>query len=1143
MRRRFIKIFPVFCLLTAAMLFAQTQQGRIVGRVTDSTGAVLKGATVTVENLATGEKRVLATNEAGDYAAPYLNPGNYKLTVEAPNFKTVERQNIVIEVATDVRIDMVLSPGAASEVVQVTAEQPLVETLNDVLGGTITNKQITELPLLGRDFQNLLELRPGVQRTPGGGFHSVTSNGNRPDDNNFFIDGANDNDVYYGETVINAAGVQGTPASHLPLDAIQEFNTQENQGSDYGWKPGVVVNLGLKSGGNQFHGTGYYFHRNNAFDARNYFNPYPDQVASVLLHQFGGSLGGPIVKDKLFFFATYEGVRDRVGNPYNVSSPVTVSLANAANPLGNPDISIPDAINGCLATPGCTPNPLSLQVAKIFLPNPGPNELIDFDFDNKNREDNAIFKLDYRVNDHNTLSGRFVYGNSDQTEEDTNALAPQFLSLANTRASVMGVNWTYAPNSSWVNEARFGYNRFWQKLYPVDHNVDPTTGYGINTGITDPSLFGLPRINISPFNYLGGNSSWPLFTTPNITYQFLDNVTYTHGNHSIRFGGEFRYGHSDYLRDTYGRGRIRFSSLEDFVAGIVRPNSFGGGNLLVGDTHRLLSLTAIGGFIQDDWRVRRNLTLNIGLRYDLSFPIKEAHDQLANFLPNQGIIQVGHGINSIYPLDKNNFSPRLGIAWDVFGTGKTVLRGGGAIIFEQPSIRNFVNAGGVNNNPSSAAAGVTPGTGNINVFTLSLDSSQINWTGSALAGSGSQPIFNTALAGTCDPGDPCTIAGISPTLSTPYVASWNLNLEQQIARNTVLQVGYVGNHGIKLYSHRDINQVVYANDDGSEQFGRPFTFSCPGPVGGGAGGPCYPYVGFMDYIENKANSFYHALQSTLTTRNYHGLNILAGYTWAHAIDTATSNLASVPQNSFNYAGDRGNADYDIRNRFTVSITYEVPEFKAPWQMGKGWTLTSIVNLQAGEPVSFYDSSDDISGTGEGNDRWNFTGNPSDVHFSPAGPSFNYVSYDTFPTDPVTGDVVGGNQQCLNAAGTQALKNQLANFGCFVSGSAVLTPPLYGNFGNQARNLFRGPAFRNWDMSISKRWKLKEQIELQLRGEFFNILNHPNFDVFTIPTDLSDATFGTNDVGTIVATPDVGAANPVIGSGGSRHIQLGAKIIW
>jgi hypothetical protein len=299
----------------------------------------------------------------------------------------------------------------------------------------------------------------------------------------------------------------------------------------------------------------------------------------------------------------------------------------------------------------------------------------------------------------------------------------------------------------------------------------------------------------------------------------------------------------------------------------------------------------------------------------------------------------------------------------------------------------------------------------------------------------------------------------------------------------------------------------------------------------------------MDYIENKANSFYNGLQATLTTRAYKGLNVLAGYTWAHAIDTATSNLASVPQNSFDYAGDRGNADYDIRNRFTLSVTYDVPTMKAPWQMGKGWTVTSIVNLQAGEPVSFYDSSDDISLTGEGNDRWNFTGNPSDVHFSPKGPSFTYVSFDAFPTDPVTGDVNGGNQQCLNAAGTQALKNQLANFGCFISGSAILTPPLYGTFGNQARNLFRGPVFRNWDMSVSKRWQLNERVELQMRGEFFNILNHPNFDVFTIPTDLSDATFGTNDVGTAIATPDVGASNPVIGSGGSRHIQLGVKVIF
>ncbi len=1142
-----VALILCFIALSSMVLESQTNQGRIIGRVSDPSGAVVPNAKVTVENVGTSGKRILTTNSAGDYVAPNLNPGLYTVTVEAPTFKTIQQKNVEVEVATDVRIDMKVQPGAVSEVMEVTGEQPLVETLNDVLGGTITNKQITELPLLGRDFQNLLELRPGVQRTPGGGFHSVTSNGNRTDDNNYIIDGTDNNDVYYGETVINAAGVQGTPASHLPLDAIQEFNTEENQGSDYGWKPGAVVNLGLKSGTNDFHGTAYYFHRNSAFDARNYFNPDPQPLASVLLHQFGASVGGPIIKDKLFFFGTYEGVRDRVGNPTNVSSPVTVSLATAGNPAGNPDLSIPDAISGCLATPGCTPSPVSLQIAKLFLPNPGTASaldpsLIDFDFDNQNREDNALFKLDYHLNEKNTFSGRFVYGNSLQTEEDTFALAPQFLSQADTKASVMGVNWTYTPSSRWVNEARFGFNRFWQKLFPLDHNVNPETGYGINTGITDPNLFGLPRINISPFNYLGGNSSWPLFTTPNTTYQFVDNVTYTRGNHSIRFGGEFRYGSSDYLRSSYGRGRVRFSDLEDFIAGTVRQNSFGGGNLLVGNTHRLLSLTAIGGFIQDDWRVRKNLTVNIGLRYDLSFPIKEQNDQLANFIPGRGIIQVGHGIGSIYPTDYNNISPRLGIAWDLFGTGKTVIRAGGAVIYEQPSIRDFVNSGGVNNNPSSSAAGVTPGNGNINVFTLSLDSSQINWTPTALPGAGSVPVFNTSLNGSCDPSDPCTIAGVAPNLVTPYVASWNFNVQQEIAKNTVLQFGYVGNRGIKLYSNRDINQVVYNNDDGSEQFGRPFTFSCPGPIGAGVGGACYPYIGFTNYQENKANSIYNGLQATLTTRAYKGLNILAGYTWAHAIDTATSNLAGVPQNSFNYAADRGNADYDIRNRFTLSLTYDLPKFKAPWQFGQGWTVTSIVNLQGGEPVSFYDSSDDISGTGEGNDRWNFTGQASDVHFSPAGPSFNYISFDNFPVDG-SGNVIGGNAQCLAAAGTQALKNQLANFGCFVSGSAVLTPPLYGTFGNQSRNQFRGPAFRNWDMSVSKRWKFTERIELQLRGEFFNILNHPNFDVFTLATDLSDATFGTNDVGTLIATPDVGASNPVIGSGGSRHIQLGAKIIW
>jgi hypothetical protein len=1121
-------------LLVTPSLRAQTSQGRISGRVADQTGAVVAGATVTILNPETGIKRVLTTNATGEYFAPNLDPGVYTITVEAPSFKKLQRPAFRLEVATDVRQDFVLRPGAATETVTVSGEQPLVETLNDTLGGTITNKAINELPLQGRDFQNLLELRPGVQRVPGGGFHSTTSNGNRTDDNNYIVDGTDDNDSYYGETVLNNAGVQGTPASHLPLDAIQEFNDQENQGADYGWKPGAVVNIGLKSGTNQFHGTAYYFHRNSAFDARNYFDPAPDPVAALLLHQFGASVGGPILREKLFFFGTYEGVRHRVGNPFDVSSPVTESLVGKTLPPGTlpADLSIFDAEAqaGCPSSHKC--NALSYLVGNLFPPNPGftasttDPTLIDLDLTNHNREDNALVKIDYHPNERNTISGRYVYGNSLQTEEDTYALGPQFLSQANTKLGVMGVNWTYTPNSRWVNEARFGFNRDWQKLYTKDHTVNPLTGYGINTGITDPTLFGLPRINVSPFNYLGGNSSWPLYTAPNTTYQFIDNLSYTRGRHNVRFGGEFRHGGSDYLRAQYGRGRVRFSILEDFIAGKVRKNSFGGGDLLVGNAHRNLSLTAVGGFVQDDWRIRPRLTLNLGVRYDLSFPVKEEHDLMANFLPNSGVVQVGHGIDNIYPLEKNAFSPRLGLAWDIFGTGKTVLRAGGAIIFEQPSIRDFINSGGVNLNPTSPTSGTTPGNGTINTFVLSLDSSQINWKASALAGaSHSVPIFNTALAGNCNPDNPCSIAGIAPNLRTPYVASWNFNVQQQLTTTTVLQIGYVSNHGIKLYSNRDINQVNPAVDDGSEQFGRPFTYSCPAPIGGGVGGPCYPYIGFMQYMENASSSEYNGLQVTLTQKAWKGLNILAGYTWAHVIDTATSNLAGVPQNSLDYAAERGNGDYDIRHRFTLSLVYDLPSLKAPLQMGKGWQVTSILNFQTGMPYTLYDSQDDISYTGEGADRWDFHGNASEIHWSASTPIPFFVDGTTNPA-------------CVAQAVDQG---NLAYYGCFQQGSAVITPPATGTFGNMGRNIFRGPAFHNWDMSVTKLWKLSEHINLQMRGEFFNILNHTNFAGFA--TDLSDAVSGANDVGLATSTPDVYASNPVVGSGGSRHIQLGAKIIW
>ncbi len=1147
------KVLLLTLLLTlAAVAVAQSPQGRILGRVTDASGAVLPKAQVTVTNLETGVSRVLVTTAAGDYAAPNLNPGLYSVTAEVPRFQKVQRTGIRLEVATDLRIDFALKPGQVNEVVQVSGEAPLVDTVSETLGGTLTNKAINELPLQGRDFQNLLALRPGVQRIPGGGMLSITSNGNRTTANNFMVDGTDDNDIYYGDTVVNGAGVMGTPASHLPLDAIQEFNTQQNQGAEYGWKPGAVVNIGLKSGTNTLHGTTYYFNRNSALDARNYFNPAVDElgvhhpVTALNLHQFGGSLGGPIKKDKWFYFGSYEGVRHKVGNDWNVASPVTGSLlAKGYSSSTALKYSLVDAKNACTTAGNC--NPLSLQIANLFLTNPGGTvpgsdpSLINFGFNNQNREDNLIFKTDYQVNSKHTLSGRYIYTNSHQVEEDTSPLRPEFLSYADTRTTVAGLTLTSTPTSKWVNNLRFGINRMWQQIDSVDHLLgDPAKVWGINTGIKDPRLYGMPSISVSPFDYLGGNYNWPLATTPNSTLVFSDNASYVHGAHNLQFGGEFRYGLSNNFREQYGKGRVEFRSLANFMNGTVRR-----GYLLNGDTTRNVSMRAFGGFITDDWRLSRKLVVTLGLRYDLSLPIHEAHDLLANFIPTGptiGIVQVGHGIGAPYATNKANWSPRAGFAYDLKGDGKTVFRSGMSLIYEQPTMRMFVDRDGLHLNPSGAtldsgALGSVKGSGTITTFRRTLSASAIKWS---LAG----PLFDTTstAAMTCSPDSPCDVVGVNRNIKTPRVLSWNANLQRQVTRTTAVQVAYVGSKGIDLYSHRDINQVDPLVDDGSEQFGRPFTYNCSAPVGAGKGGPCFPYLRFVKYIENLGNSDYHSMQVTVTQKAWRGMDFLAGYTWAHAIDNNSTDRNTAwgfPQDASNINAERGNGDYDIRHRFTLSLTYNLPKFKAPLQFGEGWQFTSIAMLEGGMPYNFYDTYNDISATYTyGYERWNFAGNPGDVNLTQRG-GIPYFPGSSFGPGADGTDSPGGvinNAACL----AHASLSQLENYGCYVQGSAVITPQAPYTFGNMGRNIFRGPGFQNWDLSVTKVWRLSERFKVQARGEFFNILNHPNFALSSANFDLGTAD---QSVGRLTATPDVYAANPVIGSGGSRHIQLGLKVIW
>jgi hypothetical protein len=1171
----------VFLLIVTAsvslvLVTAQTYQGRIEGMVIDPSGAVLAQAQITVTNIGTNVSRKLVTNSTGEYVAPDLEPGTYTVSAEATGFKKAVRSAVVLEVGRNIRIDLKLQPGAVNETVEVIAEQTMVDAVDTTLNGVLSNKAINELPLQGRDFQNLLPLHPGVQRTPGGGFQSITSNGNRPDENNFYIDGASDNDAYYGESVVNEAGIQGTPASFMPLDAIQEFNTQESPSAEYGDKPGVVMNLGLKSGTNDMHGTAYYFTRNSAFDARNYYDQVPNPVSALIMHQFGASLGGAIKKDKWFYFVNYEGIRDKVGNPGVYDSPVTVSLASRAGQLPSGSIpanySIVDAIAGC--QPTC--NPLSLKVAQLFLPNPGftlkqsDPAAINFDWTNTNRGNNLVAKTDYHLNDRHAFSVRYFYGSSDLVEMDTIPLRPEWLSTTSPTTQIFGADWTWTPGSKWVNETRFSFNKFNEGIFPLDHNVNPTT-YGLDTGVTNPLLFGFPRINpgTDNFNYMGGNSGWPLETTPSQTYNWSDTASYTAGRHTLRYGGQFMYGDVKYFRATEGRGRVDFEDLTDFFAGDAHR-----WELLYGDPGRDVSMKSFGLFLQDGYRATQHLTLNFGLRYDVTFPVKDSRNLLANYIPTLadgkpgGIVQVGRGIDSPYPTRYNNISPRLGFAYDVFGNGKTIVRGGGGIIFEQPSIRTFMfSGGGLNLNPSGIPyvdqyGNTIQPNGTITAFLVSTtDTSLLNW------GTGPGAIFPASAGQSCSLSNQCSVFGVDPHLRTPYVENWNLNLQQALSPTAMLQVAYVGNHGVDLFSVVDANQVnpmspleSPAECDHCESAGRPLNANCA-VSGLGLGGPCFPYIGFLTVLGNQANSIYHSLQVTLTKRYSHGLYLLAGYTYGHAIDTSSNTVPSLgPQNSLNYAAERGNGDYDIRHRFTLSVAYDLPSRKAPLQMLEGWQVTTIATLEAGEPYTLNDFGDDVSLTGEFNDRWNFTGNPGDVHWSPINP-IPFVDASQFSADTnghVTGGLTPAAQRCYvaaMAAGGQAAADQLngnpnfanlagfsslANPGCFVSGSAVITPSAPGTFGNMGRNTLRGPGLREWDFSVSKMWKFSERIKMQLRGEVFNILNHPNFDVFSMNTDLSVPAA----VGTAVFTPDLGSAsNPVLGTGGSRHIQLGAKIIW
>jgi hypothetical protein len=1188
----FSSLMLLACLVSLPLsspLNAQTTTGRILGSITDSTGATVNGAVVTVTDTQRGTVRTFTTEASGAYAAANLQPGVYEVRVEAKGFKSVKRENIQLEVASDALVDITLQPGNISDVVTVTADVPLLNVTSATLGGTLSNKEINDLPLSGRNYENLLQLRPGVVRYPGGGFSTTSTNGLRAEDNAYYVEGLFNSEPYSGQAIINGAGIAGDSATILPIDSIQEFNIQQLPPAEYGWKPGSVVNVGLKSGTNSVHGTAFAFGRDgDIFDARNFFNTVPNTKLQRTLEQYGGSLGGPIVKDKAFFFGAYEGQLYNVGNSFGgITSPSMVGLPTVASgntgfcpftSTGDCGSSIPDAIAD-LKAGGIGISPASLQIAgctltgstlscngKGFPTNNAQTINIPNGFNNDVGVKNVVAKVDFKVNESQNISAMYFFGNNSGTVEDFPELQQQWLSKIHTRAQVVGGSWVWVPGARWVNEARFGYNRLYQPTLPGDLNT-PASGYGLNTGVTGPFTGGLPRIGFGGFFFPGlGGFKWPKFQGPDSVTQFADHITYTTGQHAIKFGAQL---HDNRVTNAaYGnsRGSITFlggvasgasTQLEDFLAGLPFKAS-----VEVGDPTLHLHNWAYGLFLQDDWRAARNLTLNLGVRYEFSSVPTEQHNLLGNFDPAVGLVQVNtgtHRIDSLYKPDHKNFSPHVGFAWDIGGSSKTVLRGGIGLTHETVNWQSFIafnNAFGPGSVPTGAIIDGSNNTagGNITTGNITIKSflNPVPWDPA------NGPVYGNTTTINCF-NSPCPIMTVDRNLTTPRVWTWTLSLQHALTPNLTLEAAYVGNHGGNLVGIRDINQPpvgsgwdgglggaltlclqsapAYNNCNvdlnGTEEANRPFATQ-------------FPYLSNIFQMANVYRSNYNGLQTTLNARNFHGLSAIVGYTYSHSLDNVSANWdfgfgSGLPQNAHNVAAEYGNSDFDVRHRLTISLTYAIPGKKGYGQALEGWEINSIISLQSPQYWGPIDEGTDAAGVGalpvsppaSSPIRWNFFGNPNDFKSGSTGTPF-------FPG--ASNATCAAKALALDGGSAGAATASLHLHGCYAKGNSVMIPPALGTFGTMHRNLFPDSGFKNIDFSLAKNFHFGERVKAQFRAEIFNIFNHPNF---ANPYGGQNG-FGLNDpsaggFGCGCATPDIAAANPAVGSGGPRSVQLGLKL--
>lgn len=974
---------------TAPSGFPQSFRGGIRGTITDSTGGFIPDAKVVARNIATSESREVSSESNGGYLFLELPAGEYEVSAIAPGFKETLITRVIVNVGSDTLVNVQLSVGQKTgDIFYVQETIPLVDTTDNTLSQVVDRQLIDQLPLNGRDFTKLVALSPGVTVEGSGvagtekGFGQFNINGNRDRSNNYALDGTDNNDPFFNNSALNQVGITGAPATLLPLDAIQEFNLQSNFGAEYGRNSGGLVNIITRSGSNDLHGSLYEYNRNSAFDARNYFNTSPNPQSQFNNNNFGGSFGGPVKKDRTFFFGAYEGQRERVGSDFNLLVPSQSDIANAESlALNNPYYTVPVI------------NPALENIIRIF-PTSDSNNLA-YSVRDKNDGDNFILKVDHKITDNNTLTARYAFGQSDQVfplgsfSYGGGSRLSDFTQLSPTRTQVISASLLTTLSANKLNELRFGYSRYRTNFNSSDQNnpaFDPAA-LGIDWGT---GKAGLPEID---FNGDLENLGATAYSVPrgriSETYQLLDNFTWVRGLHTIKFGGEYHRYKVGSFNDNLERGLLDVNTSIDDGTGTdtfvpLDPNNaivnelanFFVGNIyaigLTGNTARNTFNNGLSFFGEDQFRVRSNITLNFGLRWEYFGPLGETSNLLSNFNAAGNLVQVGSPtLPHAYNRDLNNFAPRMGVAWNV--RKSTVIRVAYGFYYDYiPQdllIANYTNSAGLATNPSSFT--------DPNAISVPVNNLDFNQT--AFNGIDSGAVFTpTAFSQ--------SIFITDRDLRTPYVQNYNVNLQQQLPGNLAIELGYVGSKGTRLTRLYDANQD-FTNDNYYR----------------------------IDVLSTGANSTYNALQTTVRFEDWHRLSGFSTYTWSKSLDGASDGIdfnfatSAFPQNSDNLAAEKGPSTFDTRHRLTTALNYQLPAFSHVHKLlGEGWQLNTIVTVQSGRPIGVI-TSNDTSGLFEYHQRPNVVPgvNPVLPNWSPTTGYLNPAAFSQ-PADGSFGNL-GRNQ--------------------------------------------------------------------------------------------------------------------------------------